>query len=210
MKYSNQIAQELRGRSKLQKYSVPKTRQQIFLAAAHLFARKGYKGTGLNDIAKSAKVNKATIYYHFKNKAAILYEIAVNPIYELVELGRPVLESKRSPSDKLEALIENHIEWLISHPINVSMYQFLRMNLPPKLYKEYVNARADYLAMFEKVIQEGTEKREFMVAAPFYDSLFIVIFLNALIQRLNPSEEFSQNDIISSASKLIFQALKLG
>jgi AcrR family transcriptional regulator len=187
-----------------------RNRERIVSAAARLFGRKGYKGTSLNDIAKAAKVNKATIYYHFTKKTAILYEIAVNPVYELIELGKPVLASELSSDEKLQLLIRNHIEWLISNPGRVGVYQHLRLNLTPRLFSDYVSIRDEYLVMFQKTIEEGMAEGEFRCAAPYYDSLFIVIFLNAIIQRVNPSREFSIEEIISSAHKLISQALKMG
>lgn len=48
----------------------PKLR--ILHAATALFSQKGYDATGVNEIAKKAKVNKALIYYYFENKEAIL------------------------------------------------------------------------------------------------------------------------------------------
>ena len=49
-----------------------KTKSTILKAAEKLFAEKGYDGTGVEDIATEAGVNKALLYYHFKNKEGIL------------------------------------------------------------------------------------------------------------------------------------------
>jgi AcrR family transcriptional regulator len=51
------------------------TRQKIMRAAERLFAKKGYDGTSMEDIARSAKINKPLIYYYFKSKIAIKEEI---------------------------------------------------------------------------------------------------------------------------------------
>ena len=48
------------------------TRKKILATAEALFADKGYDGTGIQDIATAAGVNKALIYYHFKNKKDIV------------------------------------------------------------------------------------------------------------------------------------------
>ena len=47
-------------------------RERIINAAIELFSRKGYDATTVNDIAGAANVNKALIYYYFKNKQDIL------------------------------------------------------------------------------------------------------------------------------------------
>lgn len=47
-------------------------RERILSASTHLFAEKGFDATSVNAIAEAAGVNKALIYYYFKNKEAIL------------------------------------------------------------------------------------------------------------------------------------------
>ncbi len=44
------------------------TRGRILLAAASLFANKGYAGTAVREIVAAAGVTKPTLYYYFKNK----------------------------------------------------------------------------------------------------------------------------------------------
>lgn len=47
-------------------------RERIINAAIELFSQKGYDATRVSDIASSANVNKALIYYYFKSKQDIL------------------------------------------------------------------------------------------------------------------------------------------
>lgn len=62
-------------------------RQKILLTSAHLFWQKGFLGTSINDIAKAAKMNKAIVYYYFKNKASLLYEIMTRILVGLIDEG---------------------------------------------------------------------------------------------------------------------------
>jgi AcrR family transcriptional regulator len=52
-----------------------KTRRSIINAALKLFVRKGYHGTSISDISQQAKLTKGAIYFHFKNKNALLKRI---------------------------------------------------------------------------------------------------------------------------------------
>jgi len=56
----------------LKKNSDGEARERIIKAAIQLFSQKGYDATRVNDIASTANVNKALIYYYFKNKQDIL------------------------------------------------------------------------------------------------------------------------------------------
>lgn len=51
------------------------TRQAIVRACMKLFYEKGYHETSYSDICKEAHVNRSTIYYHFKDKDAMRYEV---------------------------------------------------------------------------------------------------------------------------------------
>lgn len=48
------------------------TRERILNASIHLFSKKGFDATRVDDIAKAANVNKALIYYYFKSKEDIM------------------------------------------------------------------------------------------------------------------------------------------
>lgn len=50
----------------------PDNRDIILDTAARLFASNGFDATTMNNLAKEASVNKALIYYYFKDKDDIL------------------------------------------------------------------------------------------------------------------------------------------
>jgi len=60
------------GERDLEKNSGSEARERIISSAIELFSQKGYDATRVNDIAAAANVNKALIYYYFKNKQDIL------------------------------------------------------------------------------------------------------------------------------------------
>jgi AcrR family transcriptional regulator len=186
-----------------------RSREKILNAAARLFLRKGYKGTSLIDIAKAAHLNKVTIYYHFKNKMALIYEIAMSNIDGIMALDQHILDSDMSADEKLKTLLENHIKWVYSHPGRLGFNPLLKLNLTPKLYSEYVKAREAYLSIFQKVIEEGRANGDFQQAPSFYDPLFIVQYLNALVQRFDSKPQSkSIEKIVLSSHRLISSIFK--
>ena len=62
------------------------TKNKILLVANELFARNGFDGVSIRDIAQEADVNVASINYHFKNKLNLLHEI-FNYNYDFIEEG---------------------------------------------------------------------------------------------------------------------------
>ena len=47
-------------------------RERILAEAARLFSQKGYDATRISEIADAANMNKALLYYYFKNKEDVL------------------------------------------------------------------------------------------------------------------------------------------
>jgi len=82
------------------------SKDRILKAAEKLFADKGFSGARVDDIARQAQVNKALIYYYFKNKEAILEELMDTLIGEAMEVVNDIvprdfsLESLSSPDER--------------------------------------------------------------------------------------------------------------
>ena len=81
-------------------------RDAILSGAAELFARRGYLGTSMNDVADGCGLSKASLYHYYRDKDEVLASIAERHVTRLVELVRSV-ESDASllPRNRLEVLI---------------------------------------------------------------------------------------------------------
>jgi TetR/AcrR family transcriptional regulator len=67
-------------------------------------------------IAEAAGVNKALLYYYFKDKES-LYTASLQAVFgDFVKDIQPLLESSLSPGEKLLRFVRVHFEYLISHP----------------------------------------------------------------------------------------------
>ncbi|WP_413873863.1 TetR/AcrR family transcriptional regulator [Albidovulum sp.] len=81
---------------------------EIIAAAARLFAERGIRAVTIDDIASSLGYTKSVIYYYFKNKNQVLWEI-FNRIHEAWWADMmTVMERDIPPDQKLAALIRQH------------------------------------------------------------------------------------------------------
>ena len=62
------------------------TKKNILAAAEELFAQKGFHATSVNQITRAARVNKALVYYYFKDKNDIILSLFKEIIRELSDL----------------------------------------------------------------------------------------------------------------------------
>lgn len=85
------------------------TRKIILEACKKLFYEKGYHETSYDDICKTAHVNRGSIYYHFKEKEIIRYEV----LWDLTRYCRDVAK-EYCDSEKYIYLVTSYILWGIS------------------------------------------------------------------------------------------------
>ena len=84
--------------------STPRTKE-IIAAAAKLFKEKGYHATTIQDVADEVGMLKGSLYYHIKSKEELLYLVTKEPIRELIERQKRLMESDLSPQQKIVEFI---------------------------------------------------------------------------------------------------------
>src|SRR5271169_1063615 len=88
------------------------SRAAILQAAIREFAREGVAGARTDAIARAAKVNKALLYYYFKDKDA-LYGAVLDRVFSgLIACVGEVLSRDLPPREKLLAYAGAHFDYI--------------------------------------------------------------------------------------------------
>lgn len=82
------------------------TRERLLAAAAAEFAARGFAGASVDRIARTARVNKAMIYYHFTSKADLYREILRDMFAAVDARVQATLASDRQPCEKVRGFVE--------------------------------------------------------------------------------------------------------
>lgn len=77
----------------------------ILQAGEALIVEKGFSETSMDDIAARVGVSKGTLYLHFASKEDLLLAIMETNLHTFSESMNAIIDSDRSPHDKLEGLI---------------------------------------------------------------------------------------------------------
>src|SRR5437660_1267675 len=94
-----------------------KTRAAILKAALEEFAHEGVTGARTDEIARRAGVNKALLYYYFKDKEG-LYAAALEHVFTGLH-GRVMTvlnDAELAPREKLLKYVEAHFEYMANAP----------------------------------------------------------------------------------------------
>jgi AcrR family transcriptional regulator len=76
-------------------------RERILKAARDLFSRYGFNKTTVDEIAKSARKGKATVYHYFSSKEDIFRAVVEHELEILIQGLAKVINSDRDPVSKL-------------------------------------------------------------------------------------------------------------
>ena len=100
----------------------PSRREQILRAAAQLFAERGSRVVGVDDVGAAVGVTGPAIYRHFASKDAMLAEMLVRISERLLAGGtEQVAAAGADPADQLRALIAFHVDFALDNPALITV-----------------------------------------------------------------------------------------
>jgi len=145
------------------------SRAAILKAAVTEFSEHGIAGARTDAIARAAHVNKALLYYYFRDKDA-LYEAVLDHVFSgLRARVMPVLESKLSPRQKMLEYLGAYFDYIAANPRfpRVVQAEWMRSGAGSarmqRVAKEYFRPIFRKLA---EVLREGIEVGEFRAVNP--------------------------------------------
>lgn len=126
------------------------TRAAIKAAGAELFATRGFRATGVRDIADAAGCNQALVSYHFGGKGELYDEILADAVKAAQDLAR---ESELAESDFPEReLVRIMARALGSQPYLAPMLLREQMDPDRLLNPDTANTLRSFMAMTEGVL----------------------------------------------------------
>lgn len=88
-------------------------REAIVEKAAELFARLGFRGASVADLAVACDTSKSLIYHYYPSKEDVLYAVMASHIDQLVEDVEEVMAQETAPDTMLHVLIHNFMRHYI-------------------------------------------------------------------------------------------------
>ena len=91
-------------------------KEHILDIATSEFAILGYSALSMNNLAKKLEINKATIYYHFKDKKSLYNEVILSLIQLDKDERESILNSSLEPKEKFKQYIKSLIHTMSDNP----------------------------------------------------------------------------------------------
>ncbi len=148
---------------------VSASRAKILDVAEALFARRGYAGVGLREVADGVGLRKSSLFHHFPTKLDLYNEVMGRVLARLDERISPAIRSHAGHAERLDRLIDAMVDALAEHPTTArlalrSLFDDVRhdpANPPP-----YERTLWLLIDRFQALLTEGVEAGVFRDVSP--------------------------------------------
>jgi len=183
-------------------------KDKIVQAAITTFSIYGYDKTRMDDIAKSAKLGKGTLYLYFKSKEELFYAISENSIKELKEQLSKLFSKKEDLVHDAEKFYDQYRN-LIHDSEKVSFEMIAESSRNPKLRKALYEQRMkvydiviDYL---RRQIEKGFFRKDMDVNA--IASGLVALYDGLTISKLLGISEYYNKKTWTQTIRAIFSGI---
>ncbi|MFE2428527.1 TetR/AcrR family transcriptional regulator [Streptomyces sp. NPDC059373] len=167
----------------------------ILAHALDAFVEHGYHGTSVRDLAGRVGVTVPALYYHYRNKQAILVELLMGSMASV--LGRcrsAVAEAGDDPVERFSVLVEC-IVLFMTHRAPLAFLDTEIRSLEPDNRARYVGMRDELEHLVRDAVRDGAEAGVFATPVPVEASRAVLAMCQAVAQWFRPEGPLDAREI---------------
>jgi AcrR family transcriptional regulator len=130
-----------------------KRRESILVSAAHLYARRGFSGASVADLASAAGTSKSLIYHYFPAKDDILHAVMAEHLDALVAAAQEA-RGGVAPDARLRALTLSFMRHYVGAQDRHKVLLNELDNLSPAARADVVAKQREVIAITESILGE--------------------------------------------------------
>ena len=164
-----------------QKRDAKATKAKILTNARILFSKQGFDATTVDDIAAESGVNKALVYYYFKNKSGLYADVMsglFDAIYDAILEGE---KECKNAVEELEVFIKSYASYAYKNPYFPAL--LLRelsdsgAHVPEMMF---VSMRRVFVLLSD-ILKRGESQKVFTQSIPMVVHFMIIGSINLMI-----------------------------
>jgi TetR/AcrR family acrAB operon transcriptional repressor len=190
------------------------TRDRILDSAARVFARKGFLGASLDEVAADAGLTKGAVYWHFSSKNELFFALLDSRFQQEYDehLPQAMAEDAKfaDPKEGLKALLGGILARVRQDPDWPRLFlEILGQTREPEVNERLASAYQASYAMSASLIERQHERRG---QTPAADPALLAVFWSALMDGLilawlvNP-EKIDLETLVPRIVDLLWQGL---
>ena len=180
---------------------------RVLTSAARLFAEDGFAATSVRAVAERARLTKAGLYYHIKEKEDLLFRICEHSIQTILDGARAALARESDPAARIAALIRNHCGFFFRHPHNLTV---LNRDMGALTGQQRESVRAlekEYLELVRDVFRHGQKQGRFRKLDPTVAAFTLLGVLNSFDRWYDAAGPVKPEALVSQVETILLQGV---
>jgi AcrR family transcriptional regulator len=132
-------------------------RERVVAVAADLFARHGYHGTGIAELAKAVGLGRGALYHYIGSKEALLYAISRTQVDRMNARAEAVLRAGLPPEELLREMARGLLRNIADHRSEWAVFFRDYSALSGERRDHVIAARERYEGYWRQALDRGVE-----------------------------------------------------
>jgi AcrR family transcriptional regulator len=182
---------------------------EILERAAELFARRGFSGTSLQEVADAMGMSRPALYHYVANKEDLLAQLVQGITRASADRLAQIRADETTGSvEKLEAVIGFIAVSIINSPARFRLLIMSEAHLPERVAQEHQAARREVLEHLSAIIGQGIDAGVLKPLDERVAALSILGMCNWVAWWYRPGHEMSADEIVALITTIALDGLK--
>lgn len=179
------------------------TEEALYTTASSLFYSNGYAATSLEQIAHRIGVHKSTIFHYVPSKSALLAKILDSAFHDYVASLGPIARRRGKASVRLQAALENHLQFVLKHGAELQIYLRERQHLSDPEGRAYVDITERYQSIFTRLVRDSMTEGSIPAGDPTVTCLLLLGCANSIAEWFRPDGPIPADAIAKQCINLL-------
>ena len=130
-------------------------RSRILAEATRRFARAGYAGTSIQEVAAAAGVTRPTLVYHFGSKERLRSEVLEQLLSHWKDTIPAILTAATSRGDRFQAALEVLLAFFVEEPDRARLLIREMLDRPEEMTERFQTHLQPFTALLTDAIRSG-------------------------------------------------------
>jgi AcrR family transcriptional regulator len=164
-------------------------------AALTLFAERGYRATGMRDIAQALGIRPTSLYSHVDAKATLLHDLILATSTDMLQLQEQAVQSSSNPTQQLRRVAEDMVLYFINNQRAALLHARDWAAAEGDTLVEIKRRRRLFLHEMEAILTRGKDQGLFSVESVNLAATAIIKLFESVADWYHPHYDLSPTQI---------------
>lgn len=184
-------------------------KREILEVSVEIFSERGYRATGLRDIAERVGLRQPSLYHYFPSKEVILVELYEQVMEDSIQAVSFVAQKGLEPDVAFREVLEERIRYMCLNQRLVRIFFEEEAELPPQLTKKLRRRQREYEDVYVSLLEAGVKKGKFQLSTTPRIALYALLgAVNWSYRWYNPEGSLSVEKLASDIADMLMRGIE--